>query len=272
MPAKPKLPGPQTDSRARAYCSPEEEELQRKRQDLERLQADLAEAELDLATLRSSLVNFERRYLQVVGFRYAQLDQLEAQIAAAAARRNPQDPSARQKAEAAQARARESAEAMGDSGHGPSASDFEPSEELQRLYRRAALELHPDLTTDEEERTRRTKAMAEVNKAFESCDADRIRQILDEWRSSPDHVRGDDTAAQLVRTIREIAQARKRLAAIKTEIEELLQGELASLKKQVEEAAARGQDLLAEIAARLDAQIDQARARLKEVSKKAPRP
>jgi len=267
MPAKPKLPGPQTDSRTRAYCSPEEEELQRKREDLERLQGDLAEAELELATLRSGLVNFERRYLQVVGFRYAQLDQLEAQIAAAAARRNPQDPSAQQKAEAAQARARESAEAMGDVSPETTARRFEPTEELRALYRKAALELHPDLTTDEQDRARRKQAMAELNEAFEECDVDRIRRILDRWRSSPEQVRGDDTAAQLVRTIREIAQARKRLAAIKTEIEELLQGELASLKKQVEEAAARGQDLLAEIAARLDAQIDHARARLKEVSR-----
>ena len=131
MPAKPKLPGPQTDSRARAYSSPEEEELQRKREDLEALQADLAEAELELATLRSGLVNFERRYLQVVGCRYAELDQLEAQIAATAARRNPQDSSARQKADAAQARARESAETMGDVGQEPSSPEFEPTEELK---------------------------------------------------------------------------------------------------------------------------------------------
>lgn len=271
MPAKPKLPGPQTDSRARAYCSPEEEELQRKREDLERLQADLAEAELELATLRSGLVSFERRYLQVVGCCYAQLDQLEAQIAAAATRRNPQDSSARQKADAAQARARESAEAVGDVGPETTARRFEPTEELKTLYRQAAKELHPDLTTDEKERARRQQAMAELNRAYEECDVERIKQILDRWRSSPKQVRGDDTAAQLVRTIREIAQARKRLAAIKTEIEELLQGELASLKKQVEEAAARGQDLLAEIAGRLDAQIGQARVRLKEVSKAGQR-
>ena len=95
--------------------------------------------------------------------------------------------------------------------------------------------------------------------------------ILDEWRVSPDQVEGEDTAAELVRVIRTIALVQKRLAVIKHEIEELLQGELASLKNQVEEAAARGQDLLAEIAGRLDAQIDQARARLKEASKAGQR-
>jgi hypothetical protein len=76
----------------------------------------------------------------------------------------------------------------------------------------------------------------------------------------------------LVRTIREIAQARKRLAAIKTEIEELADVELSRLKRQVEEAAARGQDLLADMAGELDGRIAEARARLKAVSKVGARP
>jgi hypothetical protein len=111
-----------------------------------------------------------------------------------------------------------------------------------------------------------------LNKAYEECDVERIKQILDRWRSSPEQVRGDDTSAQLVRTIREIAQARKRLAAIKTEIEELADVELSRLKRQVEEAAARGQDLLADMAGELDGRIAEARARLKAVSKVGARP
>ena len=178
----------------------------------------------------------------------------------------PTDPSARQKADSARARAQESAEALGDAGREPSTPGFEPTDELKSLYRQAAKELHPDLTTDEEEKARRQRAMAELNRAYEACDEERIRQILDEWRSSPEHVRGDDTAAQLVRVIREIAQVRKRLDAIKAEAEELARGELSRLKKQVQEAATRGQNLLAEIAVQLDVRIEQARVRLKQVS------
>ena len=137
------------------------------------------------------------------------------------------------------------------------------------MYRQAAKELHPDLTTDEEERQRRRKAMADLNRAYEECDEERIRQILAEWRSSPDNIRGDDTAAQLVRTIREIAQVHKRLDAIKTEIEELANGELSRLMKQVQEAAASGRDLLAEIDAQVDARIEQARAQLRTLIKPA---
>jgi hypothetical protein len=259
MPANVRIPpSPET--------SPEENELRRKQAELEDLQSELAESELALATLRSELTAFERRYLEVVGSRYAELDLLEAEIAEAVARTRPADPSARQQAESARARAQDSAEALGDAGREPSAPGFAPSEELKALYRQAAKELHPDLTTDEEERTRRRKAMADINRAYEECDEERIRQILAEWRSSPDNIRGDDTAAQLVRAIREIAQVHKRLAAIKAEIEELAQGELSRLMKQVHGAATSGRDLLAEIAAQVDARIEQAQAQLKTIS------
>jgi hypothetical protein len=267
MPAKSQLLGSRTEAGTSRFRSPELEELERKRKELEQLQSELAESELELATLRSELIAFERRYLEFVGSRYAEIDRLEARIAESTARRHPTDPSARQKAESARARAQESAEALGDVGREPSTPGFEPTEELKALYRQAAKELHPDLTTDEEERARRQRAMAELNKAYEECNEERIRQILDEWRSSPEHVHGDDTAAQLVRVIREIAQARKRLDAIKREVEELAQNELHRLKKQIEEAATRGQDLLAEIVERLDDRIAQTRARLNQIQK-----
>ena len=102
MPANPRLTGHTTKTETPKFRSPEEEELDHKRVELERFQSELAESELQLATLRSELVAFERRYLEVVGSRYAELDRLEAQTAEAIARRDPQNPSARQKADAAQ--------------------------------------------------------------------------------------------------------------------------------------------------------------------------
>ena len=150
------LPDQTQDSKTRAgaskFRSPEEEELKCKREELAQLQPKLAESELELATLRSELAAFEQRDLNVVGSRYAELDRLEAEIAECAARGNPKDLSARQKADAAHARAEESAEAMGDTAQDSSPRRFEPTEELKALYRQAARELHPDLTTDEEEK------------------------------------------------------------------------------------------------------------------------
>ncbi len=272
MPAKTPTLVSKADGTAAGFRSPEQDEVDRKRAELEHLRETLADVELELATLRADLITFERRYMDTVGRRYAKLDELEARLAESTARSHPKNPSARQKAESSRARARASAEAIGDADHEHSAREFKPSEELKSLYRQAARELHPDLTTDERDRPRREKAMAELNKAYEDCDIERIRRILDEWRSSPEHVQGDDTAAQLVRVIREIAQVRKRLAAIKGEIEELARGELSRLKKQVEEAAARGQNLLAEIARKLDARIAATSAKLQQASKTGAAP
>jgi archaellum component FlaC len=233
--------------------------------ELEHLRTDLANAELELATLRSELIAFERRYLQIVGARYAELDRLDALIAEMVAAQHPTDPIGRENAESARTRAQESARAMEDSTAQTCGADFEPSEQLKQLYRRAALQLHPDLTTDDRQKIRRAKAMAKINSAFELGDEDRIRRVLDEWRSSPDQVEGDDTAAQLVRTIREIAQVRKRLQSIQAEVEQLTESELHRLKTQVEEATKRGRDLLAEMATQLDTKIEQATRRINQV-------
>ena len=206
MPSKQRRLDLQTNNKTSAYRTPEEEELERKRIELEQLESDVADLELELATIRSELVVFERNYMEAVGSRYAELDRLEAQIADFIAQSHPKDPSARKHADATRTR-RESEEALGEHGRKGPAPEFEPTEELKRLYRQAAMELHPDLTTDDDEKPRRQRAMAEVNEAYEKCDAERIKKILDEWRSSPEHVQGDDMAAQLVRAIRRIALA-----------------------------------------------------------------
>lgn len=60
--------------------TPEEKELARKLAELTVLESDLAQRELDLATLQAELHVFERRYLHIVGVRYAELDEINAKI------------------------------------------------------------------------------------------------------------------------------------------------------------------------------------------------
>jgi hypothetical protein len=61
--------------------TPEVLELEKKHAELAILEAELAQRELELATLQAELRAFEGQYLRIVGSRYAELDEIEAQIA-----------------------------------------------------------------------------------------------------------------------------------------------------------------------------------------------
>src|SRR5260221_9446582 len=126
---------------------PEEEELQSKRQELSDLEKQLIERELQLVSLRRELAAFERLYAEKVGIRYAELDEVEAQIAQLIAEREPGDVEAQNVAEEARARAEESRAGV----TGIVAKDavrFSPSSSLKSLYREVARRIHPDLAAD----------------------------------------------------------------------------------------------------------------------------
>src|SRR5207248_8884015 len=133
-------------------------------------------------SLLADLVHFERRYLRTVGRRYAVLDDLKAKIAEARARQNPDRPDARERARQARSKAREAARAAGEDGPGaaaPAGADPPPpprrSESLRKLYRQAAMLLHPDRTLDPAEKEKRHRLMAEGNDAYARGDEERIR-------------------------------------------------------------------------------------------------
>jgi DnaJ-domain-containing protein 1 len=217
--------------------SPEERELEKKLFELRELEAKLAECELDLATLQVELHNFEQEYTRVVGVKYTELDLIETQIAEYIA-------------------------------YMESVKDFQPSQNLKKLYREVAKRIHPDLATDKTERKRREKLMAEVNLAYENQDEDKLKNILEEWENSPESVEGEGTAAELIRVIRKISQCMERLTQIKAERKAFLETELYQLKIKVDEAKTSGKDLLAEMSSYLDEQINAAKNRLEELKHK----
>ncbi len=256
--------------------SPEVEELERKQQELAQLQDQLAERELELTTLRAELSALEHQYLDVVGRRYAELDRIEAEIAEELARRAPASESAQEHAREARERADQSAEPKVDENSTETrlettTEDFRPSDDLKQLYRKAARMLHPDLTTDPDEKERRHRFMSEVNQAYEKNDEARIRQLLAEWQASPENVDGDGTGADLIRVIRQIAQILQRLAEIADELAGLGESELARLKTRVDEAAQDGRNLLQEMADRVDNEIAAAQTRWEALLQEAPR-
>jgi len=238
--------------------TPEKQELEKKREELALLEAELIQRELDLASLRAELTDFERRYLRIVGVLYAELDEIEAQIAEAQARRRPSDSKAQEQAARARAQAQESSETT----RAIAEPKPRPTESLKKLFREVAKRIHPDLATNDADRARRQKLMAEANAAYENGDEAKLRSILEEWESSPETVEGEGVGPELIRVIRKIAQIQRRLSEIDTEIRQLSASDPCQLRAKANEAEDQGRDLLKEMASQVGHQITDAKRRL----------
>jgi|SRR5215510_5127291 len=239
---------------------PEEAELAKKFEELEALQSRLADLEFQLVTLRLELADFERIYCAKVGPVYAELDEVEALIAERIAKSKPHDTKAVKDAQAARMRAEESRQAATEALATPAQPTR--SDSLRDLYRVAAKTLHPDLSRDDADRKIRERLMTEANLAYEKGDESRLRAILEEYESSPDTVRGDDVAAELVRVIRRISLAKRRIQQVETEINEIKGSELFKLKTLVDDGTRTGKDVLGEMVERLKQQVESRRGYL----------
>ena len=245
------------------HLSPEEQELARKRQELAILQAELIDRELSLANLRAELAAFEGRYLREVGILYAELDDWNAKIAEFAA-----EAAGTEQARAAASEARAQADESYAAAHGEAskAEDFSPSPELRKLFRDVVNQIHPDRAASEVDRALRTRLTAEANLAYKRQDADALRKILEEYKNSPESVKGDGAAADLQRILLQIRRISKRLAEIEVEVAELKASEIALLMSKVAITAAKGRNLLAEMKKDVQQRIDLARTEYKDQS------
>jgi hypothetical protein len=246
--------------------TPEEAELAREREELASVRAALAECELELADLRAEIKSSEGRYLREVGVLYAELDDWDARVAELEAKLE-NSPFTRERAERARRRADDTHEAT--HGEASKAPEFKPSVDLTRLYRETAKRLHPDFGKDDAERQRHTRFMAEANAAYNMGDAYALQRILDEYSESSESVPGEGAGAELIRIIRQIAEARKHIAAIERELASLRASEIAKLRQDMETAEQQGRDLLAELAVKVGEQVARARIEYEALAKEA---
>jgi hypothetical protein len=234
--------------------TPEEQELDRKLAEFAALQSALIEKETELAIFAAELHAFELRYLDAVGPRLAWLDELIAERVSFEARRNPQNQEKQKEARQAREqadqtyRSTQSAQKETESAKKATVSDV-----LKKLFRELVRKFHPDLTTDEEEKRRRTELMKEINAAFSAGDEDRLREIL--GGASLDDDLGGGIGAELIRVIRKIAAIRERILAVQSYLSDLKGSEMTELRRHVEEMEAAGSNPFEDMIAGLDAQI-----------------
>ena len=244
--------------------TPEETELAGKKAELDRLSELLAEKELDLEELKLAITQFQSRYYSELGKKYVELDELRAQIAEMKAEQKPLDQKLNKEAKRARTQATEAAEEFEEIDIKPQTESETPeeSEEAKRLYRKIATIIHPDKATDAKSRHLRTTLMAELNKAYARKDIDKMNDILDKWNESPEAIQGEETAFELVRAIRALAQIKRRISEIEKEISEIMTSDIHVLMMKVHDADLAGRNILLEMSVHIDSEIRDARNEL----------
>jgi hypothetical protein len=235
------------------------DELRERYRELEALEALVAREEAELGELRTDLLAFEAKYKAAVGPRYRELDRLDAEIAAAFAALTPDDETLQERAREARERADRTADAVEEEARRMEAAGCGiPSISLKRLYRRVALEMHPDRCLDEREAAYRNELMIEANRAYSEGDLATLEALLDEVE-----VEGEARLASLeMRSLLyRMQRLRRRHAEAKRERDSLESGELYSLLVKFSIAAREGRDLFKEKLDELDRRISRTRSR-----------
>jgi hypothetical protein len=241
--------------------STEQEELENKCRELARLELQLAEQELLLLTVRSELDLFSAEYRRLIGARYAELDDIEAQIAELLASVTPSDAAAQENKVRARHKAQQTAREMGAEDPNlrqeppETQKKFSVGQDIKKLFRDVAKRLHPDLAGSSDELVIRNRLMAEANEAYRNGDSEALQRILETWENSPEAVIGNSLDAELERVLRKIQQILNRLIAIEGELQELRSSKMYCLKEEADAKEKVGESLFAEMCAALDERI-----------------
>lgn len=227
----------------------------RLRQELSKFHEQLRARQDELMKVEADWSEFRLRYMQTVGARYSELEEVERLI------------SEIQGANATQHEAEESQEAEPEPEVESQSHDevrFQPLRQMRKLFWRVAKMFHPDLAGDEAERERRHKLMTEANQAYAEGDTERLTSLLeDEEQNFAPLASPTGERRTALRT--EIAKLRRELRRIEDDIKRITEADFFYLKTKTDEAARSGRDLLSEMAARVAEQTINARRKLEEL-------
>ena len=253
----------------------EEADLQQKRVELASLRAKHADARAVLQRLRDDVAGFESVYHQALGSRIAELERIEAEIS----RRSGYAGREPRREQGAYSESRE--ESVRESG----GDDFRqsagppPAKDIKALYREVAKTIHPDLAGGGSSKDIRHELMAKANRAYAEDDRRTLQEILRNWRRNPDQA-AEDCGPDLAQLLRQIARERQEIRALNAKVEELKASYVWRFKKRVEANLAMGIDVLADMVADTDLDINRALKRLAALTgekvqapvQKAPKP
>ena len=247
--------------------TPEQQEIENKKQEIQSHEQRLADLESEYADFCVRLRRFETAYLRRIAPLYHRLDRWRMRIEAVdmilsrlrdvreGVSLPPDDPFLweQQCSELIRERwqAHQQVEIGGDFADLPE----QEAAEAKSLYRELARRFHPDLAEMDEIRSARTKVMVEINQAYHEQDIAKLREI----QNRPD-IRDPDretVGETLIRLIRRVAQMRRLVREAEDRLDERKTSELSLLMLRCERDYERSGDHFSSVAGMLSEQIDQ---------------
>ena len=230
---------------------PADDDLDELRARVLTLEAVLTQRDAEVTRVKAELNAFKATYRHKVGSLHEQLEKLELAIAEA------------ELGELSK-RLENAGSTAGDQPPSPRPAALPrfTSDEVRKLFRDVAKTIHPDLAEDEGARERRHALMIEANRADALGDEEQLRWILQAWERSPEVVRGSDPEAMRLRLARRITEIEEQLELLGADLASLTDSPTWKLKAMVDEAAAKGKDLVKETVTRLRRDIMAATNRL----------
>lgn len=107
--------------------------------------------------------------------------------------------------------------------------------------------------------------MAQVNLAYERGDLATIKKSIKEYEEDPEAIIGEDIASCIVKTIRRIAQLRRRLDELELDIDAQYMTEIFQLKQAIEQAETNGKDPLGNLVQQLMREISERKTKLRTI-------
>ena len=240
------------------------------RQQVAAAEAALIDREAELADLRAELFAFRLRYDAQVGSRVAALEEIEARIERCRERIDqyhrwgPKGPPHLRAGATYIPVEEQYRRAWQQPQEPPSppparAVDAPTQARLKKLYRQLCRRFHPDLTQDPEERAWRTEVMAAINAAYQAQDLAELQALAVERRVGEEGKEGKGEVAALRARLEQI---RRRLGEIEQEIRGLTNSQTLQMSLDVKLARSQGRDLLAEMAAEVESDLERKLAEL----------
>jgi predicted nucleic acid-binding Zn-ribbon protein len=249
-----------------------EQQLAHLRQQIEAAETELVHREAELVDLRVEFSAFRLEYDTRVGRKVAELEEIEAEIK----RCRQQISQYRQWGPSGPPPSRTGApyvpveeqyrRTWRQPEEPPSPPPAEPVDaatetQIKKLYRQLCRRFHPDLTQDLEERAWRTEMMTAINAAYAARSLVELQSLAEKPDRSPSAETGTDE--QRLAALRDkLRQIRRRLREVEQEIRELMDGSTMQMSLNVKFAQRQGRDLLAEMAADVERDLERKRVEL----------